>query len=140
MNRNTRAPGFTLIELLVVMVILGLLAAIVGPQVIKYLGDSKTKAATLQIEEYSAALDMYRLQVGHYPDTREGLQALIEPPPGSVNWQGPYLRKQVIRRDPWNREYHYRAPGTEADFEIWSFGADGVEDGEGENRDVLSWR
>ncbi|GGK84837.1 type II secretion system major pseudopilin GspG [Amphritea balenae] len=132
--------GFTLLELLVVLVILGLLASLVGPQVLKQLGSSKTKTAALQIEEYSAALDLYRLEVGRYPSANDGLEALIRKPSEAKNWNGPYLTKRVIREDPWGNSYHYRYPGEHGDFDLYSLGADGQEGGEGENSDVGSWQ
>jgi len=131
--------GFTLIELLVVLVILGLLAGLVGPRVVKHLGDSKTKAAMLQIEELSSALDLYRLEVGTYPSTDEGLQALVERPTGADRWDGPYLRKTTIRDDPWGHAYVYRYPGDHGIFDLYSLGADNADGGDGENRDVLGW-
>jgi general secretion pathway protein G len=131
--------GFTLIELLVVMVILGLLASLVGPQVMKQLGSSKVKTAQLQIDEYSSALDLMRLEVGRYPTSEEGLNALIENPGSMMGWAGPYLRKSVIRLDPWGQDYHYRYPGQHGEFDIYSLGADNVDGGEKENKDVASW-
>ena len=131
--------GFTLIELLVVLAIIGLLAGLVGPQVIKHLGESKTKTAKLQIEELSSALDMYRLDVGRYPSTEEGLGALVEQPAGVTYWNGPYLRKKKMPIDPWNFPYHYVVPGEHGKFDIFSLGADNSEGGEGENQDVKSW-
>lgn len=131
--------GFTLIELLVVLVILGLLAGLVGPQVMKYLGESKTKTARLQIEDLSASLDMYRLDVGRYPSTEEGLIALVEQPAGAERWNGPYLRKRQIPKDPWNNDYQYRNPGQHGQFDLFSLGADAREGGDGENQDIGSW-
>jgi general secretion pathway protein G len=131
--------GFTLIELLVVMVILGLLASLVGPQVMKQLGSSKVKTAQLQIDEYSSALDLMRLEVGRYPTSEEGLNALIENPGSMMGWAGPYLRKSVIRLDPWGQDYHYRYPGQHGEFDIYSLGADNTDGGEKENKDVASW-
>ncbi len=131
--------GFTLIELLVVLVILGLLAGLIGPQVMKHVGSSKTKAAKLQIEELVSALDIYRLEVGSYPTTAQGLEALIEQPDGVESWAGPYLRKKVIPKDPWGRDYHYRYPGEYGDLDIYSLGADNSDGGEGESADVVSW-
>jgi general secretion pathway protein G len=136
MSRNSR--GFTLIELLVVLVILGLLAGLVGPQVMKYVGSSKSQAAELQIQEFAASLDLYRLEVGRYPSTQEGLEALVRQPAGVDNWNGPYLRKREVPTDPWGRAYHYRSPGEHGPFDLFSLGADGAEGGEGENR-VVSW-
>ena len=135
-----RQRGFTLLELLVVLVILGLLASLVGPQVLKQLGSSKTKSAMLQIEEYSAALDLYRLEVGRYPTTSEGLEALIKKNANARNWNGPYLTKKVIRNDPWGHVYQYRSPGEHGEFDLYSLGADNKEGGEGENQDVGSWQ
>jgi general secretion pathway protein G len=103
-----RAAGFTLIELLVVLVILGLLAGLVGPRVMKHLGESKTKTARLQIEQLAAALDTYRLEVGVYPSSSQGLDALVERPSGVESWNGPYLRKRNLPKDPWGRDYLYR--------------------------------
>jgi len=131
--------GFTLIELLVVLVILGLLASLVGPRVIKHLGESKSKTAMLQIEELSSALDVYRLEVGGYPSNDQGLMALVENPGSVDQWNGPYLRKKTIRNDPWGNDYHYNFPGDHGDFDLFSLGADNVEGGEGEDRDILGW-
>lgn len=134
--RNT---GFTLIELLVVLAIIGLLAGLVGPQVMKHLGESKTKTAKLQIEDLASALDMYRLDVGRYPTSDEGLKALIEQPSGIKGWSGPYLRKKNIPKDPWQYEFHYRSPGENGRFDIYSLGMDNRDGGEGEDSDVNSW-
>lgn len=138
--RQYQLRGFTLLELLVVLVILGLLASLVGPQVLNQLGGSKSKAAALQIEEYSSALDLYRLEVGRYPSEREGLEALIKKPGNALNWNGPYLKKKVIRQDPWGNDYIYRFPGEHGDFDLYSLGADNREGGEGEDRDLGSWQ
>lgn len=139
-HRDRWAPGFTLIELLVVLVILGLLAGLVGPRVIKHLGESKSKTAILQIEELSSALDLYRLEVGSYPSTEQGLVALVEQPAGVDQWNGPYLRKKTIRLDPWGEEYIYQSPGDNGPFDISSLGADKSPGGEGEARDILGWK
>ena len=139
-NAFRRARGFTLIELLVVLVILGLLAGLVGPQVINYLGGANTKTAKLQIEDFSTALDVFRLDVGRYPTTAEGLQALVVQPVGVNRWNGPYLRKNIIPKDPWGNDYHYRSPGQHGAFDLYSLGTDNAEGGEGENQDVVSWQ
>ena len=131
--------GFTLIELLVVLAILGLLAGLVGPQLIKHLGESKAKAARLQIEELASSLDMYRLDVGRYPTTDEGLNSLIEAPGTAKVWNGPYLRKKKMPLDPRNNPYHYVAPGQHGKFDLWTLGADNGEGGDGEDADVTSW-
>ncbi len=141
MKRNNphRARGFTLIELLVVLVILGLLAGLVGPQVMKYLGGANTKTAKLQIEDFSTALDAFRLDMGRYPTSAEGLAALVVQPSGATRWNGPYLRKNVIPKDPWGNDYQYRSPGQHGAFDLYSLGADNAEGGDGENQDVVSW-
>lgn len=131
--------GFTLLELLVVLVILGLLASLVGPQVLRHVGSSKSQTAALQISELGAALDLYRLEVGRYPSNNEGLEALIKKPSGVSNWNGPYLKKKLVRLDPWGNEYVYEYPGTHGDYDLYSLGADASTGGEGENRDVVSW-
>lgn len=136
---NRKYRGFSLIELLVVLAILGLLAGLVGPQVLKFLGSSKTKTAKLQIEDLGAALDLYRLEVGRYPSASEGLVALVGQPSGAANWNGPYLKKKDIPKDPWGNEYQYRFPGEQGAYDLYSFGADNAEGGDGESRDIVSW-
>jgi general secretion pathway protein G len=131
--------GFTLVELLVVLAILGLLAGLVGPQVMKFLGSSKTKTASLQISDLGATLDLYRLEVGRYPSTSEGLEALVADPGNTPNWNGPYLKKAQVPKDPWGNEYQYRSPGQNGPYDIWSLGADGRDGGEGEDQDIKSW-
>lgn len=138
-NRSQQL-GFTLLEILIVLVILGLLAGLVGPRVLKHLGSSKTKTAMLQIEELGAALDLYRLEVGSYPSSEQSLEALIERPEGATSWNGPYLKKNVIRLDPWGQAYHYKYPGENGEYDLYSLGADNSEGGEGENSDILSWK
>jgi general secretion pathway protein G len=135
-----RRGGFTLIELLVVLAILALLAGLVGPQVMNALSDSKGKTAKLQIEDLGAGLDLYRLDVGRYPTTNEGLEALISEPPGVANWNGPYLKKQVVPQDPWNRPYVYRYPGENGPYDLYTLGLDNAPGGEGEAEDVVSWK
>jgi general secretion pathway protein G len=140
-NRRSRRSGlgFTLVELLVVLAILGLLAGLVGPQVMKFLGSSKTKTAALQIEDLGATLDLYRLEIGRYPSTSEGLEALVSDPGNAPNWNGPYLKKGEVPKDPWGNDYQYRAPGENGPYDIWSLGADGQEGGDGEAQDIQSW-
>lgn len=139
-KRSSRySRGFTLIELLVVLAIIGLLAGLVGPQVMKHLGESKSKTARLQIEELSSALDMYRIDVGRYPTSDEGLDALIEAPSSARTWNGPYLRKKKVPADPWNNLYHYTSPGQHGKFDLFTLGADNSEGGNGEDQDVASW-
>ncbi len=136
---NRAVSGFTLLELLVVLGIIALLAGIVGPQVMKHMGASKTKAARVQIEDLAAALDMYKLDVGKYPTTEQGLVALVEKPADSKRWNGPYLRKTKVPQDPWVNDYRYTSPGQHGKFDIVSFGADEKEGGEGEDQDINSW-
>ncbi len=134
-----KEKGFTLLELLVVLGIIAMLAGIVGPQVMKHMGASKTKAAKVQVEDLSAALDMYKLDVGKYPTSEQGLSALVEKPADISRWNGPYLRKVKIPQDPWVQAYHYASPGQHGKFDLYSFGADGKEGGEGEDQDINSW-
>lgn len=129
--------GFTLIELLVVMVILGLLAALVGPRMFGHVGAANQKAAKTQIEMLGQALDAFRLDVGRYPTTAEGLSALVTNP-GVEGWNGPYLKKG-LPNDPWKKPYQYESPGQHGDYDLVSYGADGAPGGEGENKDVTSW-
>ena len=119
-----RSPGFTLLELLVVMVILGLLAGYVGPKLFAQIGKSEAKVARAQIDALGKALDQYRLDVGRYPSTAQGLAALTLAPAGEARWAGPYLTRGVPA-DPWGRPYGYRAPGEHGDYDLWSDGPDG---------------
>lgn len=136
---RNKARGFTLLELLVVLGIIAMLAGIVGPQVMKHMGESKTKAARVQIEDLATALDMYKLDLGNYPTTEQGLKALIESPDSAKRWNGPYLRKAKLPLDPWQQEYRYTSPGEHGKFDLLTFGADGKEGGEGEDQDIDSW-
>lgn len=130
-----REHGFTLLELLVVIVIIGLLAAYVGPRYFSQLGKSERKAAKAQIEAFGKALDTYRLDTGNYPTTEQGLAALTTKPDGEPRWDGPYLQK-AIPVDPWGRPYVYRSPGQNDEFDLFSYGKDGQSGGEGDNADV----
>lgn len=130
--------GFSLIELIVVLVILGLLAGVVGPAVVSKLRGARSKIAKTQISELETALEMFHFDVGRYPAASEGLQALRQNPGGLAAWDGPYLKKDVPK-DPWGKDYVYRAPGQHGDYDLYSMGADGVEGGEGDNADVTSW-
>ncbi len=130
--------GFTLVEILVVITIIGLIMAIVGPRVLNYLGESKVKAAKIQIESFSSALDLYYLDVGRYPGSSEGLTALVARPGNAQEWNGPYLKGGVVPNDPWQHPYVYRSPVEHAPYEILSFGADGQEGGTGTAADISS--
>ena len=132
------AAGFSLIELLVVMVIIGLLAALVAPRFIRQEEKAKLKAARAQIELLGTALDTFRLDVGRYPTTQEGLDALRRQPGGVERWDGPYLKKDVPL-DPWTHPYVYRCPGQHGDFDLLSYGADGQEGGDADNADIKNW-
>jgi len=129
--------GFTLVELLVVMVIVGLLVALVGPKVFPKLGKGKQAAARAQVELLGQTLDHFRLDVGRYPTTQEGLAALVTNP-GAQNWEGPYLKK-ALPNDPWGKPYQYQSPGSHGEFDIYSYGRDGTPGGEGEDKDVVNW-
>ena len=130
--------GFTLLELLVVMVIIGLLVSYVGPKYFAQIGKSEVKTAKAQIDSLEKALDQYRLDVGHYPRTEQGLAALYTQPANEPKWQGPYLKK-APPPDPWGHAYLYKAPGEHGDVDIMSYGNDGQPGGTGEAADIPNW-
>lgn len=133
------SSGFSLIELLVVIIILGLIAGLVGPRLFGRVGQSKQATAKAQIELLGAALDQYRLDVGSYPPTATGLDALVRKP-NVPNWNGPYLKKEAVPNDPWGKPYLYKCcPGDHGEYDIYSYGFDGAAGGEGESGDVTSW-
>src|ERR1700682_896682 len=132
--------GMTLIEILVVLTLIGIVMGIVGGN---YLGQgekAKQKAAKIEIEQIGQTLDLFKLEVGRYPTTQEGLQALITAPTGVSNWNGPYWKKSTLPKDPWTNEYKYASPGQHGAYDVWSYGADGKEGGEGTDKDITSWQ
>lgn len=139
LNSKYAIAGFTLVELLVVLAILGLLIGLVGPQVMKQFSGAKSDTASLQVADLGAALDLFYLDNGRYPTADEGLQALVQAPPDSTRWNGPYLKKSKVPQDPWNQEYHYQFPGEHGAYDLYSLGADNQPGGEKDNADVLSW-
>ena len=130
--------GFTLLELLVVMVIIGLLAAYVGPKYFLQVGKSEVKMAQAQIDSLEKALHQYRLDIGQYPTTEQGLNALMTRPSNELKWQGPYLSK-MPPPDPWGRPYQYKYPGDRSEFDLFSLGKDGQPGGTGDAADIANW-
>ena len=137
-QRAQAEKGFTLLELLVVMVIIGLLAGYVAPKYFSQVGKSEVKAAQAQIDSIEKALDQYRLDIGRYPATEQGLGALTMRPTNEVKSQGPYLKK-IAPPDPWGRPYIYKYPGERAEFDLYSYGKDGQPGGTGESTDITNW-
>lgn len=131
--------GFTLIEILVVIAIIALIMSLVGPRVLNYLGESKVKAAKIQIQSFGSALDLFNLDTGRYPTTSEGLTALVQPPGTIPAWNGPYLKGGLLPNDPWGKSYVYRSPGEHGPYDIMSYGSDGHEGGTGTAADIASW-
>lgn len=136
---HKRPRGFTLLELLVVLVVLGLLASLVAPKYFKQLGKSEAKTARAQIEGLVKAIDLYRLDVGRFPSTAEGLAALTTRPSDQPKWNGPYLQK-AVPADPWGRPYVYKSPGEHGDYDVMTLGKDGAPGGEDENADIGNWQ
>ena len=130
--------GFTLLELLVVMVIIGLLAAYVGPKYFSQVGKSEIKMAQAQIDALEKALHQYRLDVGSYPSSEQGLASLMASPGNEARWQGPYLSK-TPPADPWGNPYVYKYPGENTEFDLFSLGRDGQPGGEGDAADITNW-
>jgi general secretion pathway protein G len=139
---KTRRPGaeagFTLVELLVVMVILVLLAGVIGPRVIGYLGSSRSKTARVQIEGIVTSLELFHIDVGRYPTTAESLVSLITPASSAPGWRGPYFSKNAVPLDPWGRAYLYESPGKKGPFDLSTLGRDGKEGGADEDADTTN--
>jgi general secretion pathway protein G len=137
MKRNNR--GFTMIELLAVLAILAIVITLVSGNFAEKGEQAKAKAAKIEMEQMGQALDLFKLEVGRYPSSSEGLQALITAPSGATNWSGPYLKKNSLPKDPWQNEYRYTSPGANnRPYDILSLGADGKEGGEGANKDIVT--
>ena len=138
LNSWRRVRGFTLLELLVVIVIIGMLVGYVGPKYFKQVGKSQITVVRDQLHAFGQALDQYRLDTGHYPSTQQGMAALVEKPANETRWDGPYLKK-AIPLDPWGTPYVYKLPGDHGDYDLISYGKDGVPGGTGEDADLGNW-
>jgi general secretion pathway protein G len=136
---RTDESGYTLMELLVVLAILGLLAAIATPMVLHYLDSAKVSTAKTEVSNLAAGLDLYKYDVGRYPTTEEGLQALVVAPEGAENWNGPYVKKTTKLSDPWGHPYNYRFPGTHAEFDLYSYGAHADQAKSDEKPPISNW-
>jgi general secretion pathway protein G len=132
---NALQRGFTLVELLLVLVNLALIAGLVLPGIIGKAEGAKVKAAASQITRISMSVESFYLDTGSSPDS---LSELVNEPSGTNGWNGPYIRNSIMK-DPWGREYQYRNPGEHGDFDIYSFGSDGQQGGEGNDADITSW-
>jgi general secretion pathway protein G len=135
-ERHAGEAGFTLVEMLVVITIIGLIMGLIGPRVLNYLSESRVKAAKIQLQSFSSALDLFYLDAGRFPSTAEGLAALVQRTPGVTAWNGPYLKGGNVPSDPWNHNYIYRAPGEHGPYDIVSYGSDGQEGGSGTAADI----
>jgi general secretion pathway protein G len=134
-----REQGYTLVELLVVIAILGLLAAIATPRVINYLNHARVSTAKTEVESLSSALDLFKLDVGRYPTTEEGLNALVTAPAGVTTWNGPYIKKASNLSDPWDHPFNYRSPGQHGEFDIYSYGSDSGDKANAEKPPISNW-
>jgi general secretion pathway protein G len=139
LEKLRREDGYTLLELLVVLTILGLLTMMATPYVIRYIESGRVKTARTEVSNIGAALDLYKSDVGQYPSTGEGLDALVKPPPGEDNWNGPYLKKVGALKDPWGHPYFYRSPGQHGEFDLFSYGADSKPANDNQKPEVANW-
>jgi general secretion pathway protein G len=139
MKVKTKQSGMTMMELLAVLVIIGIVGGVIGAKFLGQAEEAKRKAAKIEIGQIGQALDLFKLEVGRYPNTSEGLQALITAPPGINNWNGPYWKSDTLPKDPWKNDYKYTQPGQHGAYDIISMGPDGQEGGDGPNRDITSW-
>jgi general secretion pathway protein G len=140
-NSVRSSRGFSLLELLVVLLLLGAFAGIFAPKIFGQAEKAKQKATKLEIDQIGQGLDLYKLEIGRYPTTQEGLQALMVAPSGASNWNGPYLKRNAVPKDPWSNEYKYVSPGDQnRPYDIISFGSDGKEGGDGDGKDITSWQ
>jgi general secretion pathway protein G len=135
-TRHAGQAGFTLVEMLVVITIIGLIMGLIGPRVLNYLSESRVKAAKIQLQSFSSALDLFYLDAGRFPSAAEGLAALVQRTPGVTSWNGPYLKGGNVPSDPWNHSYLYRTPGEHGPYDIVSYGSDGQEGGSGTAADI----
>jgi general secretion pathway protein G len=138
MRRSRGEEGFTLVEMLVVITIIGMIMALVGPRVLNYLSESRVKAAKIQLQSFSSALDLFYLDAGRFPTSSEGLAALVHPVSGVTAWNGPYLKGGNVPKDPWGNPYLYKQPGEHGPYDIRSLGSDGQEGGTGTAADLTS--
>ncbi|MBK7471318.1 MAG: type II secretion system major pseudopilin GspG [Betaproteobacteria bacterium] len=140
-NATRGSRGFSLLELLVVLLLLGAFAGIFAPKIFGQAEKAKQKAAKLEIDQIGQALDLYKLEIGRYPTSQEGLAALMTAPSGTSNWNGPYLKRNAVPKDPWSNEYRYVSPGDQnRPYDIISLGSDGKEGGDGDGKDINSWQ
>ncbi len=138
-NHDDGQAGFTLVELLVVLGIIALLAAVVAPQVIRYVGDARIETARVQVKNIESALELYFLDVGQYPETEQGLDALVTAPAGVETWHGPYIKLKKGIVDPWGQTFGYKQPGEHGNVDVFTLGRDKTVGGEGEDKDIVNW-